>query len=328
MRLEKAADILRLAIRLRASHTGLTMKEIQDEFDWKPRTALRMRQAVEVLFGELQQSGTDTAAYRWRLPPGTIEILLDISADELAALESAQAQLRAANLADQASRLSDLQQKVQALMKPAAQVRSGPDLEALLEAEGLACRPGPRPRIMDTVIEAVRTAIKAGTKVRIMYQSERETEPGWRLVHPYGLLYGHRHYLVAHDETRPAPEPKLFTLARITEVDPGCDMFERPADFSIKTFAARSFGLWREDPSEVVLRFTPEAAPRARDFLFHPEQTMDNAADGSLVVRFTAGGKLEMAWYLYAWGTHVEVLAPQELADLVHPNRTPWPGMP
>jgi len=32
------------------------------------------------------------------------------------------------------------------------------------------------------------------------------------------------------------------------------------------------------------------------------------AYDGSLAVRFRAGGRQEMAWYLYRWGDKVEVL--------------------
>ena len=38
--------------------------------------------------------------------------------------------------------------KVRALMKPDIARKVEPDLEAMLEAEGLAMRPGPRPRIV------------------------------------------------------------------------------------------------------------------------------------------------------------------------------------
>jgi predicted DNA-binding transcriptional regulator YafY len=55
---------------------------------------------------------------------------------------------------------------------------------------------------------------------------------------------------------------------------------------------------------------------------------MTEDADGSVTVKFRAGGSLEMAWHLYQWGEHVEVLEPKQLADMVHPNRMPWPGNP
>ena len=78
----------------------------------------------------------------------------------------------------------------------------------------------------------------------------------------------------------------------------------------------------------MVWRFTPEAAANARDFVFHPSQVMENQEDGSLIVRFRAGGDLEMAWHLYCWGDQVEVLEPQRLADMTHDHRPHWPGLP
>ena len=65
----------------------------------------------------------------------------------------------------------------------------------------------------------------------------------------------------------------------------------------------------------------PSAAPTAREFVFHPGQRLEEAADGSLVVRFEASGWLEMAWHLYQWGDAVEVLAPEGLRALVDGHR-------
>jgi predicted DNA-binding transcriptional regulator YafY len=50
--------------------------------------------------------------------------------------------------------------------------------------------------------------------------------------------------------------------------------------------------------------------------------------DGSLIVRFRAGGDLEMAWHLYTWGDHVEVLEPKRLAKMVAKIRPHWDGLP
>jgi superfamily II DNA or RNA helicase len=42
-------------------------------------------------------------------------------------------------------------------------------------------------------------------------------------------------------------------------------------------------------------------AAEAREFEFHPEQTMEDLDDGSLIVKFRAGGALEMSWHLSAF---------------------------
>ena len=50
-----------------------------------------------------------------------------------------------------------------------------------------------------------------------------------------------------------------------------------------------------------------EVADEAETFVFHPKQTVERLPDGSLMVRFRAGGRQEMAWYLARWEGKVEV---------------------
>ena len=79
---------------------------------------------------------------------------------------------------------------------------------------------------------------------------------------------------------------------------------------------------------DVVWRFDADAAPRAENFIFHPAQTLERERDGSLLVRFKACGVLEMCWFLYQWGEHVEVLQPAELREMVHPSRKSFVSLP
>ena len=48
-------------------------------------------------------------------------------------------------------------------------------------------------------------------------------------------------------------------------------------------------------------------------FLFHPDQTVSENDDGSLTVRFKAGGINEMCWHLFTWGDSVTVERPKAL---------------
>ena len=70
-------------------------------------------------------------------------------------------------------------------------------------------------------------------------------------------------------------------------------------------------------------RFAPRAAERAAEFRFHPTQVLEPQNDGSLIVRFTAAGWLEMAWHLYQWGDTVEVIAPDGLRALIEGYQRP-----
>jgi predicted DNA-binding transcriptional regulator YafY len=93
--------------------------------------------------------------------------------------------------------------------------------------------------------------------------------------------------------------------------------FTRRRGFSLQEYAERSFGVFQEEPFDVVWKFSPEAAADAREFLFHPSQRFEDQADGSLIVRFRAGGLMEMAWHLVTWGIHVNVVKPRRLAVML-----------
>ena len=63
----------------------------------------------------------------------------------------------------------------------------------------------------------------------------------------------------------------------------------------------------------MVWRFSPEAADDAGEYLFHPTQSAERQADGSLIVRFRASGLREMAWHAFEWRGELEILEPPEL---------------
>lgn len=328
MRHEKGEALLNLALEMQAARQGLSLADIEQRFGVGRRTAMRMRDAVLRVFPQAEEVPQGDRVRRWRLPSGTLDRLLSVPADELAALESAVRLLEEQNRPLEAATLAGLAGKLKAVMPTAHLRRVEPDLEALLEAEGLACRPGPRPRLDPQLIDTLRQALKAGRAVRLTYGSRRAPRPTARVVHPFGFLHGHRHYLVGRQSDPPRPEVRLYSFPRIAAAEALDLPLDRDPDFDLAAFARRAFGVFQEPPREVVWRFSPSAAEEARAFLFHPEQTLQEQPDGSLLVRFTAGGLLEMAWHLYTWGEAVEVLAPPELAALVHPHQQAWGVVP
>src|SRR5262249_14806078 len=152
--------------------------------------------------------------------------------------------------------------------RPDALRRAEPDIAALMEAEGIAMRPGPRPVIAHGVLPTLRRAIIGMQLVVIRYPGPDREEPATRILCPYGILYGGRGWLVAHvDEL---PEMRLWRLDRIVSIDLLDRGFKRREDFDLMAYAAQSFGVFQEDPIDVVLRFSPEAAGDASSWLFHP----------------------------------------------------------
>ena len=238
-----------------------------------------------------------------------------LSAEELAAIATAENLLKRENAAAAADALGGLAASFVAMIRPEVTRRVEPDVELLLEAEGLAMRPGPRPRVDPDFVATLRQAILASSKVRLHYCARGTGAQSRQLVCPYGFLYGNRPYLVAYSMNSAVRDYRLFSLANIGAIELTEFSFSRRGDFSLAEFARRSFGVFQEEPFDVVWHFKPEAAADAREWIFHPDQTIEDQLDGSVIVRFRAGGALEMSWHLYSWGDAVEVIAPKNFRN-------------
>jgi predicted DNA-binding transcriptional regulator YafY len=308
--------VLRIALDMQGSLCGLSLEDIQSNYSDEPlsrRTAERLRDTVERLFPQLQQVNPNELPKRWHLPGGTINGLANITADELADLQTAVALLQRENMRVQADSVLRVISKIRALLKRPLISKIEPDLEALTEAEGLAMRPGPKPKINTEIVGTLRQAIITRRKVGLDYLYRGSGKRGNQVVHPYGFLYGNRHYLVAWSEMDRARDFRNFALSNIERVEVLDRTFTRRSDFSLHEYAQRSFGVFQEPAVDVVLKFAPKAAIDARDFLFHPTQIAEPQADGSLIVRFRAGGLTEMCWHLFTWQGQVEIVKPKKL---------------
>lgn len=331
MTYRNAIDLLAVAARA-ASLRGVSLREIQEIIERDYRTAQRAVKALGELFPELERlKDEETGGARWRLPRTAVAALLTPTADELAALALAEEALSVGAGADHATALRSLHQKILALIPDERSRRIEADEEALLLALGHAARPGPRPVGREAVDVAVSTALKAGSRLRIRYRGWKDEAARWRVVGPHGLLLGARRYLVAVDLGKADGGLQHFRVDAIEEAAVLSESFVKAEGFDLQEHARLCFGSYQQEGGvhDVVWRFAPRAARRAQGFLFHPTQDVKLDPDGSLVVRFRAGGLLEMCWHLYQWGDAVEVLAPPELAEMVADHRrTDFPALP
>jgi len=313
LRFARLEELLQLALDLQGSLSGVSLDDVMSRHSVSRRTATRMLGSVRRAVGESQFESEigDDGRKRWRLVRSAINGLFRLTAEELSALD------RASRLADRegerrlAQELDALGRKLRALSPPDWLVHVDPDLEAMAEAQGFAFRAGPRPRVDDHLIEQLRHSILAQRRVRLRHRKVAGGRPSWQTVAPLGFLYGSRHYLVAWSERR--SHTVLFRLSRIDRLEPLESSFDPPEDFDLEAFARRSFGVFQEEPFDVVWRFLPRAAAEASEHVFHPDQTVEERPDGSLIVRFRAGGLHEMAWHAFTWGPDLEILEPRAL---------------
>ncbi len=308
MRYERLVDHVRLAMHLQGAHGGMTIADIQEMFSVSRRTAERMRDAVEAVFGPLETVDVETGdrRIRWRLRSRALHSFVQISPDELADIEAAAGSLDNAGLPERAGKLRDLVVKLRAASRRHSPEEFNSALASLMEAEGLAMRAGPRECLEEGLLSLVRDAITARRKIEFDYLSRGTGRRRRRRVRPYGVLYGNRAFLVGRTDR--GKDPMLWRLANVTQVRITDETFEREPAFNLRRYAERSFGTFQEKPVDVVLRFDADVAPDAKAFRFHPSQTTIKSGDGSLTVRFRAGGTEEICWHLVTWGESVTVL--------------------
>lgn len=310
MRYAPAERLLRLARHLAASRTGLTLDEIAAELEVGRRTAERLRDSLAAIFPQMESWDDEARMRRWRLPGSALIGVMEARPEAVASVEIAAREVEARGETERAALLREAATTLRAMMRPDALRRAEPDIAALMEAEGSAMRPGPRPVIAASVLPTLRQAI-LGMQLAVVRYAVPGEEPATRILCPYGILYGGRGWLVAHVEG--LQEMRLWRLDRIAAVDVLDRGFPRREDFSLANYAAQSFGVFQEEPMDVVLRFTPKAADDAIGWVFHPSQTMERQDDGSLIVRFRAGGAQEICWHLMTWGQEVIICGPTTL---------------
>ena len=311
MRYERVNDIVRLAILLQGMRGGVTIDDIQNRFSVSRRTAERMRDAVEASFGPLETVETADRRIHWRLQSAPLRHLIHFSAKELAELESAAGHLERTGLVEHAGRLRGLGVKLCAVARRPSPEELEAALEALMGAEGLAMRPGPKESLEEGLLSLVRDAITACRTIEFDYLSRSTGQRSRQRVQPYGVLYGNRAFLLGRTDW--ANDMRLWRLANVSDARLADEVFDRDPAFDLRSYAERSFGTFQEEPVEVALRFDADAAPDAKAFQFHPRQTAVENDDGSLTVRFMAGGIEEMCWHLVTWGGSVTVERPAGL---------------
>lgn len=136
-----------------------------------------------------------------------------------------------------------------------------------------------------------------------------------RLIEPYFLepsLIGRSTYVVARD--REVGEMRTFKLERIARAEQTGDSYEIPADFDINRHLQRAWGIYNSgEPVEVRLRFYPPAAARVRETIWHPSQQLGDGKKGTVEMKVTVAGTVEITPWILGWGDSVEVIAPIDL---------------
>lgn len=107
---------------------------------------------------------------------------------------------------------------------------------------------------------------------------------------------------------------RTFHLGRMREVRLAAHPFAPRGAAEWQPQMAGAFGIFQgRAPVRVVLRFNPFRARWVRDELWHAEQTVEEQADGALLLSFPVADFREVKLRILQFGADVEVVAPLDL---------------
>ena len=119
-------------------------------------------------------------------------------------------------------------------------------------------------------------------------------------------------YLIGFDESRGAI--RTFKLQRILDVSVTAEQFVAPEAGVVEQSLGRAWAvIGDQEEVEVRLRFDPSVATQVTETTWHPTESVEREAGGSVVWRARVPGTIEIRRWILQWGADVEVLEPPEL---------------
>jgi proteasome accessory factor B len=311
-RMAKLDRVLELVHALSESPEGLTLDEMAERLCVNRRTAERMRDIIAVHFDV--DDRVEDRRKRFFIRDSLRRIYTRPGPAEIAALQLEVETQQKAGHVDRAAPLASLLAKIRSAFDDREKRRIDPDLDALARLQRTTVTAGPVATVAPETITIVQAAILSGACIEFSYATEERPEPRWRCVIPYGLIHGALTYLLGKVPGRDG-QPVYYRLDRMGQAKLSETLGCAPDDWDIDAWLAESFALWRGEKQEVVLGIPASSAPRARGWRFHPNQRVEELGDGSLKIRFTAGGMREIAEHLFTWSGELSIEQPQILIE-------------
>ncbi len=295
-------------IRILEARYGATVDEIAEEANVTRRTVYRdldaIRDAGYPLISEKEPDGR--TLYRFitgfkKIPPITFSL------EELMTLYLCRGQLSFLQGTPFQEDLEAIFGRLRSSLPP----RSVAHLERIASAA--------TPRFQGTrdyygkkeLLKDLRKALLYQYRCRLTYTPPHREATEY-VFDPYTLLFFNNSlYLGGYAHNRKAL--RLFLVDRVDHVELLDDRFEVPEGYNADDLTGSAFGLIEGETFQLKVRFGSAVAHLVRERNWHPSQSIEEQADGSLILSLQASGEKEILAWLYSYLPHVQVLEPAQL---------------
>lgn len=165
-----------------------------------------------------------------------------------------------------------------------------------------------------SAVDVLTLALEDRHIVKLTYQSNRRRQPAVYFVHPYGFIV-HRQslYLVGYSEQHGAV--RHFKLTRVINAELTPSPAVIPPDFDMREHLSGSLGVFGSSgrPRTIRIRFSPNVARYVSESVWHSSQRFDWTPEGGLILELELSDTTELKSWVLSFGSHAEVLEPEEL---------------
>ena len=293
---------------LSASHQGRTAVQLAREMECHKRTVYRDLEALQMagfpIFNEHHEGKT-----RWQLLDSMKETMpLPLNLTELMALYFSRGMMKTVENTFFWEAWESLFGKIKTTLPPGT-IDYLDRIESSLSVGGRQSR---YRHDIGAVFDTLHEAIASRRCLNIRYFTISRKSESRRRVAPYKIWYFEgSFYLIADCSLR--GDIRLFALERIKKISLLDDHFEMPEDFNADEFMRSSFGVFQGEPVKVRIRFNAAVADYIQERTWHPSQSIESQADGSIIFEAEVAGTREIKFWILQWGAQAEVLLPASL---------------
>lgn len=291
---------------------GVTIKDLAQDFNVSSRQVRRDLEEIEAE-GHPLTSSDDAGEKQWQLPLGYKGLPpITLTRYELMSLQLARSSLSHLKGTPFSEDLDTVIAKVAASL-PA---KTANHLERIVQVFAPLQRGTRSYAEKNDLLRQLRTGLLLQLTVDLTYKKPDANKALIYRVDPYALvLYDHGLYLRGYSHRSVAE--RLFAVDRMKQVKLTEDRFEIPASYSSTDRYSKQFGLIEESPQEVRVWFSRDVAHLMLERQWHPTQQIKKLKNGSIEVRFHAGGFDEIAYWVLSWGKEAKALSPPKLVKIM-----------
>ena len=184
-------------------------------------------------------------------------------------------------------------------------------IDAIFETEGFDVRQHSKIKIEKSILENIRISMISFKKIKFDYKISGEIKN--ITINPYGLIIADKYYLVGFNEY--VNDLRQYRVDRILNLEILDEYFDKDEKFNLKDYMANSFGVYQEEPYDITLEFNNDVREDVLNYYFHPTQKVKENPDGTVTVKFKAGGSYAICQELFKWGCSVKIKQPLELRE-------------